>query len=182
MSDVTAVPLRPVGKSGITALWIGIGGLLVAGIVGAYATTAAPVAAFAPAPQFLAWNGKQAGVHTTVSGLEYRVLKAGAGAKPGTGDVVRIDYVGKLTNGTQFDASPPGQPAVMPVGQVVPGFSEALQLMPRGAKFRVWLPPQLAYGDRETGPIPANSVLVFDLTMLDFRPIPPGGLPGMQGN
>ena len=182
MSDVTAVPLRPVARNGVVALWIGVGVLLAAGIGGAYATTAAPVAAFAPAPQFLAWNAKRQGVHTTVSGLEYQVLKPGAGPKPTTADVVQVDYVGKLTNGTQFDANPAGQPAVMPVGQVVPGFAEALQLMPRGAKYRVWLPPQLAYGDREAGPIPANSVLVFDITMHDFRPMPPqAGVPGLPG-
>ena len=185
MSDVTAVPLRPVGRSGVTALWIGVGLMLAAGIGGAYATTAAPVAAFAPAPEFLAWNGKRHGVRTTPSGLQYQVLKPGEGAKgakPTAADVVQVDYVGKLTNGTQFDANPAGQPVAMPVGQVVPGFAEALQLMPRGSKYRVWLPPQLAYGDRETGPIPANSVLVFDITMHDFRPMPPqGAVPSMPG-
>ena len=62
----------------------------------------------------------------------------------------------------------------MPVGQVVPGFAEALMLMPKGSHYRVWLPPQLAYGDRENGPIPASSVLVFDITMHEFMAVPPG--------
>ncbi len=182
MSDVTAVPLRPVGRKGVGALWIGVGLLLAAGIGGAYATTAAPKAAFAPAPEFLAWNAKRSGVHVTPSGLQYQVLKAGTGpAKPTPADMVRIDYIGKLTNGTQFDANPAGQPAVLPVAGVVPGFAEALQLMPRGSKYRIWLPPQLGYGDHEAGPIPANSVLVFDVTMHDFRPMPQGAMPGMPG-
>ena len=93
-----------------------------------------------------------------------------------------MDYKGSLTSGAEFDASKPGQPVAMPIGQVVPGFGEALTLMPRGAKYRVWIPPQLGYGDHEAGPIPANSVLVFDITMHDFATIPQGmmgGAPGM---
>lgn len=184
MSEVTAVPLRPVAKSGITALWVGVAVLIAAGVGGAYAATQNAVLSSMPPEKFLAMNAKKAGVHTTASGLEYQVLKAGSGPKPTTSDVAQIDYKGRLLNGTQFDASKPGQPVVMPIGQVVPGFAEALTLMPKGATYRVWLPPQLAYGDREAGPIPANSVLVFDITMHDFMAMPqgmPGGMGGAPG-
>ena len=174
MSEVTAVPLRPVGKSGVAALWAGVAILIAVGIGGAYAATRTPAMSVLPAPQFLAANAKRHGVHTTASGVEYQVIKPGAGAKPTSADVVQVDYRGTLTNGVEFDASKAGQPVAMPVGRVVPGFAEALMLMPRGAKYRVWLPPQLAYGDREAGPIPANSVLIFDITMHDFASMPAG--------
>lgn len=179
MSDITAVPLRPVGKSGIAALWIGIGVLLAAGIGGASATSQKAVTSALTPEQFMAANAKRSGVKTTASGLEYQVIVAGSGPTPTVQDIARIDYRGTLTSGTQFDASQPGQPVVLPVGRVVPGFSEALMLMPKGAKYRVWIPPQLGYGDREDGPIPANSVLVFDITMHDFMAMP-AGMPGMQ--
>jgi len=181
MSEITAVPLRPVGKSGITALWIGVAVLVVAGIGGAYATTQKAVLSAMPPEQFLAVNAKRVGVKKTASGLEYEVLKAGSGPTPTVSDVAMIDYAGRLVNGTQFDASPKGQHVPMPIGRVVPGFAEALTLMPKGSKFRFWLPPQLAYGDREAGPIPANSVLVFDVTMYDFMEMPQGMPAGMGG-
>lgn len=174
MPEVTAVPLRPVGKRGVVALWAGVAILIAAGIGGAYAATRAPAMAAMAAPQFMAANAKHHGVHTTASGLEYRVIKPGAGATPTPADVVQVDYRGTLTNGVEFDASKLGQPVAMPVARVVPGFSEALMLMPKGSTYRVWLPPQLAYGDHDTGPIPANSVLVFDITMHDFMTMPAG--------
>ncbi|MEG3178407.1 FKBP-type peptidyl-prolyl cis-trans isomerase [Sphingomonas sp. RB3P16] len=116
---------------------------------------------------YLAANARQRGVVQTASGLQYRVLAAGAGtAKPGNDDVALVNYVGKLTNGTTFDQS--AQPTPMPVAGVVPGFSEALKAMPKGAKYRVWIKPSLGYGDVASGPIPAGSVLVFDIELLDF--------------
>jgi FKBP-type peptidyl-prolyl cis-trans isomerase FkpA len=194
MSDITAVPLRPVGKNGIVALWAGIALLLTAGIGGGvYASTAArrnavasPALAKLPAPAFLAANGKRRGVKTTPSGLEYLVIKPGSGPTPGLGDVALVDYRGALTDGTEFDASKPGQPVPMPLARVVPGFAEALTLMPKGAVYRVWLPPERAYGSDDqrddTGKvvIPGNSVLVFDITMHQFQPMPSGmPTPGM---
>ena len=180
MSDVTAVPLRPVGKSGIAALWAGIALLLAAGIGGAYvASQKAVISALSP-EQFLAANAKKAGVHSTVDGVQYQVIKPGSGDKPTAADVALIEYRGTLLNGTQFDASKPGQPVALPVAQVVPGFAEAMMLMPRGAKYRVWIPPQLGYGPQDNGPIPANSVLVFEITMRDFQAMPQG-MPGMSG-
>ena len=179
MADVTAVPLRPVGKGGVTALWVGVGLLIAAGVGGAWASTQKAVMMAMPPAEFLASNAKRPGVRTTPSGLEYQVLKAGKGPAPTAGDVALVDYTGTLTSGAQFDASKPGQPVAMPVGQVVPGFAEALMLMPKGSRYRVWIPPQLAYGEREAGPIPANSVLVFDITMHEFQAMPQGMSQGM---
>jgi FKBP-type peptidyl-prolyl cis-trans isomerase FkpA len=181
MSEITRVPLQPVGKGGVAALWAGVALLLTAGIGGAvYASHDAHASKLAP-EQFMAENGKRGGVTTTPSGLEYKVLKKGAGPSPTATDVALVEYRGTLTNGTDFDASKPGQPVPMPVGQVVPGFSEALMLMNKGATYRVWIPPQLGYGERQNGPIPANSVLVFDVTLRDFMTPPPGmGMPGMM--
>jgi len=109
----------------------------------------------------------------TASGLRYQVLAPGdGGAHPGDTDVTLVNYEGKLTDGSTFDKS--SEPTPMPVDAVVPGFSEALRLMPKGAKYRVWLKPELAYGaEAQTGPdgkvvIPANATLVFDIELLDF--------------
>ena len=179
MSTVTAVPLLPVKRSYLVYLWIGIA-LLV-------------ISAFALARQGddpLARNARAKGVVTTPSGLQYKVLEKGTGtAKPTDTDVALVEYEGKLLNGTTFDKSQ--QPTPMPVAGVVPGFSEALKLMPKGSKYRVWIKPSLGYGDKATGPIPANSALVFDIKLLDFLPESvvrqmqaqqaggmPGGMPG----
>lgn len=179
MSEITTVPLRPVGRNGVIALWAGIGLLIAVGVGGAYAASQKPVAMAMPPAAFMAANAKKHGVKASASGLEYQVLKPGAGPTPTTADVVQIEYRGTLTSGSEFDASPAGQPVALPVAGVVPGFAEALMLMPRGAKYRVWIPPQLGYGEQEKGPIPANSVLVFDITMHDFMAMPQG-MPGMQ--
>src|SRR4051812_13394475 len=117
MSEVTAVPLRPVGKNGIVALWAGIAALVAIGAGAAYVGSEKAVLSSLSPEQFLAANGKRAGGHTTASGVEYEVLKAGSGARPTTSDIVQIDYAGKLVNGTQFDATPKGQPAALPVGR-----------------------------------------------------------------
>lgn len=181
MSEITAVPLRPVGKSGIVALWAGVAVLLAAGLGGAYATTQKAVLSAMPPEKFLAVNAKKAGVKTTASGLEYQVITPGKGPTPTPSDVAMIEYAGRLVNGTQFDATPKGQIVPLPVGRVVPGFAEAMMLMPKGSKYRFWIPPQLGYGEREAGPIPANSVLVFDVTMHDFMAMPQGMPAGMGG-
>ncbi len=104
----------------------------------------------------------------TPSGLQYKVLAAGQGdGHPTDEDVVLVDYKGMLTNGTVFDQS--RQPVAMPVSGVIPGFAEGLKLMPRGATYRFWIKPELGYGDQATGPIPANSILIFDLELLDWK-------------
>ena len=183
MSDVTAVPLRPIKKGVLTTLWIGIALALIVAALWAWNSTAAQVAAAQPPEEFLAANARHQGVQTTASGLQYKVLTPATGAKPTPADIVRVDYEGKLVTGETFDSSARnGGPVQMPVAGVVPGFSEALQLMPKGSTYRFWIPPQLAYGERATGPIPANSVLVFDVTLHDIAALPPGmmgGVPGM---
>jgi len=155
--SVTAVPLQPVKRSYIWLLWIG-----VAIAVGA---------AFLLARQgdgFFARNGRASGVVTTPDGVQYKVLSAGTGAPPTDADVALINYEGKLLDGTTFDKSQ--QPTPMPVKGVVPGFSEALKLMQKKGKYRVWIPARLGYGDKAAGPIPANSTLVFDVELVDFLP------------
>ncbi|MGK6320591.1 FKBP-type peptidyl-prolyl cis-trans isomerase [Sphingomonas sp. DT-204] len=119
---------------------------------------------------FLAANKAQdKAIAETASGLQYKILEKGTGdARPTDSDVVLVTYEGKLTDGTTFDRSE--QPTPLPVAGVVPGFSEALKLMPKGSKYRFWIKPSLGYGDKAAGPIPANSVLVFDVKLLDFLP------------
>ncbi|WP_407295090.1 FKBP-type peptidyl-prolyl cis-trans isomerase [Stutzerimonas zhaodongensis] len=117
---------------------------------------------------FLAKNAEREGVTTLPSGLQYEVLKAGEGAKPGAEDHVRTHYHGTLVDGTVFDSSyQRGQPAEFPVGGVIAGWTEALQLMPAGSKWRLYVPSELAYGAQGVGSIPPHSVLVFDVELLD---------------
>jgi FKBP-type peptidyl-prolyl cis-trans isomerase len=122
-----------------------------------------------PAATFLATNRGAAGVVETASGLQYKVLVPGQDdAKPTDNDVTLINYEGRLVDGTSFDKS--AEPTPMAVAGVVPGFAEGLKLMAKGAKYRFWIKPELGYGGEAQGPIPANSVLVFDVEMLDFLP------------
>ena len=122
-----------------------------------------------PAAAFLSTNRTASGVVETASGLQSKVLTPGQDdAKPTDQDIALVNYEGRLIDGTSFDKST--QPTPMPVAGVVPGFAEGLKLMARGAKYRLWIKPELGYGSEATGPIPANAVLVFDVEMLDFLP------------
>ena len=122
-----------------------------------------------PATAFLSTNRTASGVIETASGLQYKILTPGQGdAKPTDQDIALVNYEGRLIDGTSFDKST--QPTPMPVAGVVPGFAEGLKLMARGAKYRFWIKPELGYGSQASGPIPANSVLAFDVEMLDFLP------------
>lgn len=161
--SVTAVPLQPVKRSYIWLLWIGI--------------VAAVIAAFLLALQGDdLWSRSQRawGVKTTSSGLKYLVLKPGTGPSPTDTDVTLVEYEGRLRNGKIFDKSQ--QPVPMPVKGVVSGFSEALKLMHKGEKVRVWIPSTLAYGAQEQKDqqgnvvMPANSPLMFDIELKDFLP------------
>jgi len=119
---------------------------------------------------FLEENGKREEVTVLPSGLQYEVLVAAEGDKPGPTDTVTTHYHGTLLDGTVFDSSyDRGEPASFPLNRVIPGWTEALQLMPVGAKWRLYIPPELAYGSQERGPIPANSTLVFDVELLDIE-------------
>nr|WP_326525096.1 FKBP-type peptidyl-prolyl cis-trans isomerase [Sphingomonas sp.] len=118
----------------------------------------------AAASAFLAKNRHAEGVRETASGLQYKVLMAGAGARPTDADVAVVTYRGTLVDGTAFDES--RRPVPMPVAGVIPGFAEGLKLMQTGARYRLWIGPDLGYGSRATGPIPAHSVLVFDVDLV----------------
>ena len=120
---------------------------------------------------FLATNGKKPGVVTTASGLQYQVVTQGTGAKPKATDNVSVHYTGTLLDGTEFDSSyKRNEPAQFVLGSVVPGWQEALQLMPVGSKYKLWIPAKLGYGEQGTpgGPIPPNSTLVFDVELIDI--------------
>ena len=178
MASIPPKPKRAVDSRALLFLAIGV-------LVGAVLTVAAfevPIAWRAyndPTRLFLSKNrSSDSTVVETASGLQYKIIKPGKGGpKPTDADVALVNYEGKLTNGTTFDKSE--QPTPMPViaadeksGRqgVVPGFSEALKLMTKGSKYRFWIKPSLGYGEKAAGPIPANSVLVFDVELLDFLP------------
>lgn len=139
--SATAVPLRPVAKSGLAALWIGI--LLLAALGAGFAW----------------WQAK-------ANQIQFTVVKAGSGPSPTASDIVLVKYEGRLEDGTVFDAN---AQAPMQVSGVVPGFSQALKRMQKGGKYKIVIPPKLGYGAMAQGPIPANSTLTFDVELLDFR-------------
>jgi FKBP-type peptidyl-prolyl cis-trans isomerase FklB len=120
---------------------------------------------------FLAANKSKDGVVTLPSGLQYKILQAGTGPKPTTTDSVVCNYRGTLINGTEFDSSyKRGQPATFPVSGVIKGWTEALQLMPAGSKWQLFVPAELAYGARGAGPgIGPNSTLVFEVELISIQ-------------
>jgi FKBP-type peptidyl-prolyl cis-trans isomerase len=121
--------------------------------------------------KFLDENKLKEGVQVTASGLQYKVITAGTGAKPKATDTVSVHYVGKLVNGTEFDSSRKhgDQPVSFEVGGVIPGWTEALQLMQQGSKWELYIPSDLAYGPGGSGPIPAASTLIFEVELLDVK-------------
>src|SRR5437016_6612476 len=127
--------------------------------------------------KFLEENKKKEGVKTTVSGLQYKVIKDGTGAQPKATDTVTVNYRGTLINGTEFDSSyKRGQPATFPVNGVIKGWTEALQLMKVGSKYQLFIPSNLAYGERAVSPdLSANSTLIFEVELLDAKPAPTPG-------
>lgn len=131
------------------------------------------VAEKAKGEAFLAQNKTRKEVTTLPNGLQYEIITPGdpAGMKPTAQDTVVVDYIGKLTNGVQFDASTDRGPATFPLGGVIKGWTEILQLMTKGAHWRVYIPSDLAYGDRGAGAqIPGGSTLIFDITLLEIKP------------
>ena len=120
---------------------------------------------------FLAENMKKEGVVTLPSGLQYKILKAGDGKKPTDADTVECNYRGTLVNGTEFDSSKrSGKPATFKVGGVIPGWTEALKLMPVGSKWQLFVPSQLAYGERgKGGQIGPNATLIFEVELLAIK-------------
>jgi hypothetical protein len=154
MSEVTAVPIRPIAKGSLLKLWLGLLLLCLAGAALAWAGT----------------SGLQ--VNTTANGLRYQVLAAGEGAVITSADLVQLDYVGRA-NGREFDSSTSrGQPLVTGTSGMIPGFGEALQLMRPGSRYRVWIPPQLGYNGQvpQGAPFGPNDTLEFDLHVLQVAP------------
>jgi FKBP-type peptidyl-prolyl cis-trans isomerase len=124
---------------------------------------------------FLAKNKKAAGVKTTASGLQYKVITAGHGARPGPNDTVKINYTGTFIDGQVFDASDKHKekgPASIPLANVIPGFREGLQLMQTGGHYKLYIPSALAYGSEPRPPMPPNATLIFDVTLVSTGPTP----------
>lgn len=118
---------------------------------------------------YLAENAKKDGVQITDSGLQYEVINTGEGGKPVATSTVSTHYRGTLIDGTEFDSSySRGEPAQFPVNGVIPGWTEALQLMTVGSKWKLYIPYNLAYGDQAAGAIPPYSALVFEIELLDI--------------
>src|SRR5271170_668865 len=144
---------------------------LVLGLLLAGPTAAANAADSALSPQataaFIANYAKKAGVYKRENGLEYRIVQNGFGARPAATDIVTVYYKGQLINGKVFDATEPGFPAEFPVNALIPGWTEALQLMREGDHWELVIPANLAYGTRGAGDsVPPNQTLVFDLTLV----------------
>ncbi|OSZ72858.1 peptidylprolyl isomerase [Sphingomonas sp. IBVSS1] len=168
------------GNAGVGAGGVGIGKWLAAaavviGVVGVlvYTGTQGQVAAVRQADMdYMKANKAKAGVVTTSSGLQYQVIRAGNGPRPAAKDTVLVHYEGKLVDGTVFDSSySRGQPAAFPLDQVIPGWTEGVQLMPVGSKYHFVVPPELAYGAQGAGGvIPPGAVLEFDIELLAVKP------------
>lgn len=123
--------------------------------------------------EWLAKNKTRPGVVTTESGLQIEVIKEGTGPTPTDNDIVKVHYTGTLINGEKFDSSRDrSEPAEFPVRQVIPGWTEALKLMKVGSQVKLAIPPKLAYGPQQRPGIPANSTLLFDVELLEVKPMP----------
>jgi len=165
--SVTAVPLQPVKRSYKTWLWAGLVLAIAVAVALAWTGTRAPVAAKGSDAQFLSWNKSQLGVQTTASGLQYQVLKEGSGAKAQEGDGVSVWTVGTMRDGTVFQ---PAGDIRLQVGGAIPGFDEALKMMSKGSKLRIWIPANLAY--EKAGPQHPlfGKLLQFDLEVKEITP------------
>ena len=120
---------------------------------------------------FLEKNKSNAGVKVTPSGLQYEIIKEGTGKMPADSDMVKVHYHGTLVDGKVFDSSVDrGEPAQFPVGEVIPGWTEALKMMPVGSKWKIYLPANLGYGERAPQEIGPNKVLIFEVELLEIVP------------
>jgi hypothetical protein len=171
--SITAVPIQPIKKGSIAKYWTGIGAVLLTGAALAYWGTATIRTDHASNAQYLADNAEEKGVVISKSGLQMQTIRGGEGKSPTDNDVALVSYKGMLRDGTVFDEN---QQAPLEVGGVVPGFSEALKKMQLGGKYKLWIPPEIGYGAEErkhpqTGEValPANSLLIFEVELLDFR-------------
>ena len=162
--SVTAVPIQKLKKGSVLKLWIGILVLALLAAAAAWFTT------------------ERLHFTTTASGLQYRVIEEGEGPNPAATDLALINYTGRLQDGTVFDSNEGREPVPLPVNGSIPGFSEALQLMRKGASYRLRIPANLAYGPTGAGGgvIPPNATLDFDVTLVDFRALTPEQIQQMQ--
>lgn len=164
--SVTTVPIQPIEKGSLAKLWGGVAlAVLIAGGAAWWGTEKA-VAGACSAEAFAPEGKGVSEVERTDSGLQFQTLKAGAGAKPTETDVVLVSYKGTLSTGKEFDANPR---AAFPVQGLVPGFTEALKMMQRGGSYKLCLPPAIGYGAQANERIPANSTLLFDVELIDFK-------------
>lgn len=164
--SVTTVPIPPIEKGSLAKLWGGVAlAVLIAGGAAWWGTEKAVTGAcssgaFAP-------EGKGVSeVERTESGLQFQTVRVGTGTMPTDADVVLVSYKGTLAGGKEFDSNPR---AAFPVQGLVPGFSEALKKMQRGGSYKLCIPPALGYGAQANERIPANSTLLFDVELIDFK-------------
>lgn len=145
--------------------------LITAAALALTSLTAMAQSALEKGQQFLQENAKKEGVKTTPSGLQYEVLKEGTGKSPKATDVVEVNYAGKLLNGTEFDSSyKRGESISFGLNQVIPGWTEGVQLMKEGAKYRFYIPSNLAYGSRGAGGlIGPDETLIFDVELIKVK-------------
>jgi len=133
--------------------------------------------------KFLAENANKPGIVKTASGLQYKIVQEGSGDSPKPSDQVSVKYTGKLLDGTVFDSTdshPGGQPSKFSVTGVIKGWTEALEKMKKGARWELYIPSDLAYGERGNRGIPPNSALTFDVELVDMHPVTPPPTPGAQ--
>ena len=142
-------------------------------------TIVSTAALAASGADFLRDNAKKPGVKVVAGGLQYKVIESGKGPKPRATDCVTVNYKGSFPDGRVFDQSKPGQPIAFPVNRVIPGWTEALQMMHTGDRWQLFIPSTLGYGDRGTpgGPIPPGATLVFDVQLLAVSPSRMGQCP-----
>ncbi|HIG42050.1 MAG TPA: FKBP-type peptidyl-prolyl cis-trans isomerase [Gammaproteobacteria bacterium] len=123
-----------------------------------------------PGQAFLSENANNPGITVTDSGLQYEIIESGDGKTPTRTDTVVTHYAGRFIDGSEFDSSiKRGQPATFPVSGVIAGWTEALQLMQEGDKWRLFIPSDLGYGEQTMGPIPGNSTLIFDIELIKVK-------------
>lgn len=164
--SVTTVPIPPVEKGSLAKLWGGVAvAVLIAGGAAWWSTEKA-VSGACSSKAFATEGKGVSAVEKTESGLRFQTVRAGTGPKPTEADVVLVSYKGTLSNGKEFDSNPR---AAFPVQGLVPGFSEALKKMQRGGSYKLCIPPALGYGTQANERIPANSTLLFDVELIDFK-------------
>ncbi|MCC6478385.1 FKBP-type peptidyl-prolyl cis-trans isomerase [Sphingorhabdus sp.] len=172
--SVTTVPIQPIKKGSIPKFWAGIAVVVLAGAGLAWWGTSDIRKEYQTGEQFLSANADEEGVTVTKSGLQIQTIRGGEGKPPSDNDVAMISITGTLRDGTIFQEPASGP---FPVSGGIPGFTEALKLMQKGGKYKIWIPSALGYGDQDipnekTGGtlIPAGSVLIFDVELQDYLP------------